>query len=155
MSVPVRAHAQSLTMHYRKTHLNVPHGGNELECCCMYGNCYQLLIELTEWTKGICHVWSRGGHFSPSLPGGRYLKLGSKSDLRAEISGSIVRYDALAPRPDVLLLWYFVGACVATLEQKFFPHRGENIHLGSTKYNTPLMSFTGPSFFNKWIRISV
>ena len=70
--------------------------------------------------KGFCHVWSRGRHFSPSLPGDRYLKLGSKSDLRAEISGSIVRYDALAPRPGVLLIWYFVGACTATLELKFF-----------------------------------
>ena len=53
--------------------------------------------------KGTCHTWSRGRQFSPSLPGDRYLKLGSKSDLRAEISGSIVWYDALAPRPEVLL----------------------------------------------------
>ena len=52
--------------------------------------------------KGICLIWSRGRHFSPSLPGDRYLKLGSKSDLRAEISGSIVWYEALAPRPEVL-----------------------------------------------------
>ena len=52
--------------------------------------------------KGICHIWSRGRHFSPSLPGDRYLNLGSKSDLRAEISGSIVWYDALAPRSEVL-----------------------------------------------------
>ena len=28
-----------------------------------------------EWMKGICHIWSRGRHFSPSLPGNRYLKL--------------------------------------------------------------------------------
>ena len=55
--------------------------------------------------KGICHIWSRGRHFSPSLPGDRYLNLGSKSDLRAEISGSIVWYDALAPRPEVLFLF--------------------------------------------------
>ena len=52
--------------------------------------------------KGICHIWSKGWHFSPSLPGDRCLNLGSKSDLRAEISGSIVRYGALAPRPEVL-----------------------------------------------------
>ena len=52
--------------------------------------------------KGICLIRSRGWHFSPSLPGDRYLKLGSKSDLRAEISGSIVGYGALAPRPEVL-----------------------------------------------------
>ena len=94
---------------------------------------------------------SRGRHFSPSLPGDRYLKLGSKSDLRTEISGSIVRYDALAPRPAVLLLSDFVGACAVTLDHI----RGENIHIGSTKYNTLLMSYTGASFFTKWIRISV
>ena len=80
------------------------------------------IINRAGWMKGICHVWSRGRHFSPSLPGDRYLKLGSKSDLRAEISGSIVRYDALAPRSEVLLLWYFVGACAATLNLKFFPY---------------------------------
>ena len=40
--------------------------------------------------KGICQVWSRGRHFSPSLPGNSHLNLGSKSDLRAEISESIV-----------------------------------------------------------------
>ena len=106
-------------MHHRKTHLAVP-----------------------QWTKGICHLWSRGRHFTPFLPGDRYLKLCSKSDLRAEISGSrrkgfvtyglgadislppclatgiwnfapkatsgpeisgsIFRFDALAPRPEVL-----------------------------------------------------
>lgn len=56
----------------------------------------------TEWTKGICPIWSSGRRFSPSLPGNSYLKLGSKSDPRAEISGNIVRYDALAPRSEVL-----------------------------------------------------
>ena len=71
----------------------------------------------SERMKGICLIWSRGRHFSPSLPGDRYLKLGSKSDLRAEISESIVGYEALAPRPEVLrsvscfygnsLLWVF------------------------------------------------
>ena len=101
-----------------------------VECCCIYRNCYQR----AEWTKGICHIWSRGRHFSPSLPGDRYLKVGSKSDLRAKISVSIVRYDALAPRPEVLLLWYFVGACAATLKLKFlppswrkYPHRVDQI----------------------------
>ena len=31
--------------------------------------------------------------------------LGHKSDPRAEISGEIVWYDVLAPRPEVLLSW--------------------------------------------------
>ena len=112
------------------------------------------ILYRAEWTKGFCHVWSRGRHFSPSLPGDRYLKLISKSDLRAEISGSIVRYDALAPRPEVLLLWYFVGACAATLELKFLPYSWRK-YPHRVDYNTPLMSFTGASFFNEWIRISV
>ena len=58
-----------------------------------------------EWMKGICHIRSRVRHLPPSLPGDRYLKLGSKSDLRAEISWSIVWYNALValvPRPEVL-----------------------------------------------------
>ena len=55
--------------------------------------------------KGICHEWSRGRYSSPSMPGDRYLKLGSKSDHRVEISGKIIRYDALAPRPEVLRLF--------------------------------------------------
>ena len=46
--------------------------------------------------KGICHKWSRGRHFSPSLHvrEARYLKTEhaqAESDLRAEISGSIVK----------------------------------------------------------------
>ena len=48
--------------------------------------------------------------------------LTQKSDLRAEISGSIVRYDALAPRPEVLLSWYSVCACAVSLGQKFLPY---------------------------------
>ena len=64
--------------------------------------------------KGICHIWSRGRHFSPSMPGDRYLKLGSKSDLRAEISGNIVWYDALAPRPEVLRSFCSIYANVSS-----------------------------------------
>ena len=50
----------------------------------------------------MCRKWSRGRYFPLSLPGHRFLKLGSKSDCWAEISGDIVRYDALVPRPEVL-----------------------------------------------------
>ena len=40
------------------------------------------------------NVWSRARHFSSSLSSDKYLNLGSKSDLRAEILGSIVWYNA-------------------------------------------------------------
>ena len=45
-----------------------------------------------------------------------------KSDPRAEISGEIVWYDALAPRPEVLLFSYLVCACAVLLELKFLPY---------------------------------
>ena len=94
----------------------------KLECRCIYRNRYQLLIELSGRKGSVTYGLGADISLPPSLPGDRYLKLGSKSDLRAEISGTIVRYDALAPRPEVLLLCYFVGACAATLELKFFPY---------------------------------
>ena len=40
-----------------------------------------------------------------SLPGHRYLKLGSKSNLQAEISGSIVWYEALALLPEAMPIY--------------------------------------------------
>ena len=60
-------------------------------------NWYNIPIEgdIASRKKGICHIWSRGRHFSPSLPDAlvlhRYLKTSVQSDLRAEISGSIVK----------------------------------------------------------------
>ena len=102
-------------MHHCKT-LARTTWGELLECCCIYSSCYQLLIELSGRKGSVTY----GLGTDISLPPcDRYLKLGSKSDLRAEISGIIVWYDALAPRSEVLLLWYFVGACAITLELKF------------------------------------
>ena len=51
----------------------------------------------------------------------QYVKRNTyNSKLRAEISGNIVRYDALSPRSEVLLSWYFVCACAATHELKWY-----------------------------------
>ena len=82
-------------------HLYLPHGRINWHTVVYISKLFHVRNR-SEWMKGICPIWFRGRHFSPSLPGDRYLKLGSKSDLRAEISGSIVRYEALAPRPEVL-----------------------------------------------------
>ena len=49
---------------------------------------WRITTSWTEWLKGICHVWSRSRHFSPSLPGDRYLNLGSWSDLRPKSRGA-------------------------------------------------------------------
>ena len=96
-----KAHAQLSNTFRTNTHFYVPLGRNNRSTL-IYIQKWLVNIYRTEWMKGICHIRSRGRHFSPSLPGDRYLKLGSKSDLRAEISGTIVWYDALAPRPEVL-----------------------------------------------------
>ena len=48
-----------------------------------------------EWMKGICHIWSRGRHFSPSMPGDRYLKL---SSCTKAITGSKSREHCLVRR---------------------------------------------------------
>ena len=88
-----------------------------------------LLLNRAEWMKGICLMWSRGRHFSPSLLGNRYLKLGSKSVHRAEIPGNIVRYGALAPRPEVLRFWYLVCACAVSWNWiSYLPYASENRH---------------------------
>ena len=108
----------------------------------MYRYCDQLFIELSGRKGFATNVLGADISLPPSLPGDRYLKLGSKGDLRAEISGSIVRYEALAPRPEVLLLCYFVGTCAAPLELKFltyswrkYPHRVDKIqHAADANY---------------------
>ena len=104
MIVSARAHVQLSTMNRTKTHLKVRNGGNNEKTALFK---YKLLpvMNRAEWMKGICQIRSRGRHFSPSLPGDRYLKLGSKSDHRFDISGNIVWYDALAPRLEILLSW--------------------------------------------------
>ena len=61
--------------------------------------------ELLRRREGICHLWSRGRHFSPSLPvvgrASESLARSCESDLRAEISGESSRYGAQATRPEV------------------------------------------------------
>ena len=88
-----------------------------------------LLMNRTEWMKGICHLRSRGRHFSPSLATG-IQSLAHKSDHRAEISGNIVWYDALAPRPEVLLSGYFVCACAVSNFSEFLSYSwGKNVNI--------------------------
>ena len=60
-----------------KTHLKLPHGRNNWNALLYIENWF-FVINRVEWKKGICHIWSRGRRFSPSLPGDRYLKLNSQ-----------------------------------------------------------------------------
>ena len=70
-SASARAQAHLSNVHLAETHLSVPHGGNN-EIAVTY--IYKLLVSKggAKWMNGICHTWSRGRHFSPSLPGDRY-----------------------------------------------------------------------------------
>ena len=82
----------------------------------IYRNWYYLRVELSGWMGFV----SYGLGADLSLPPCLSVTIGiwtltHKSDLRAEISGSIVWYDALAPRPEVLLSWCFVCACAGFL----------------------------------------
>ena len=58
-----------------------------------------------ELMKGICHIWSRGRHFSPSMPGDRYLKLSSQKRSPGRNLGEhrLVRRSGTTSRGTVLL----------------------------------------------------
>ena len=87
-----------------------------------------------EWMKGICHLWSGGRHFSPSLPGNRYLKLSSQKRSPGRNLGEhrLVRRSGTASRGTALV--------VVCLRMRSFPGTevftvflGENIRVGSIK----------------------
>ena len=95
--------------------------------------------------KGICLMWSRGRHFSPSLPGDRYLKLGSKSDHRAEIWGNIVRYSALAfslRMRSFLKLNFLLAICVGKSSR--MSSQLHNIFLGEGSVSQKSLNLTNP-----------
>ena len=125
ISVPARAQAQlwikTLTCMYHMKEAS-------RKLCYIFRNCYKIWIELSGWKGSVTY----GLGADLSLPQCLSVTTGiwtltHKSDLRAEISGSIVWYDALAPRPEVLLSWYSVCACAVFLGQKFLPYSWEEI----------------------------
>ena len=65
--------------------------------------------------KGICHIWSRGRHFSPSLPGDRYLILGSPQKRppgRNLGEHRLVRRSGATSRGTVLIFCFLCKLCV-------------------------------------------
>ena len=97
------------------------------------------------WMKGICHIWSRGRHFSPSMPGDRYLKLSSQKRSPGRNLGEhrLVRRSGTASRSTALLVF--------CLRMRSFPitevviSLGKNIPAGESKYKTLSMAFTRTS----------
>ena len=103
----LQGRTRNCKIHIAETHLYVPQEWNNRNPF-LYMERMIIIISSVEWMKGVCHTWSWGRHSSPSLPscpvttGIRNSAL-PKSDPRAEISVEIVWYDALAPRPEILL----------------------------------------------------
>ena len=88
-----------------------------------YRNWYYLWVELSGWVGSVTNGLGADLSLPPCLSVTTGIwNLTHKSDLRAEISGSIVWYDALAPCPEVLLSWCFVRACAASFEFKCWPY---------------------------------
>ena len=87
-----------------------------------------------EWMKGICHLWSRGRHFSPSLPGNRYLKLSSQKRSPGRNLGEhrLVRRSGTASRGTAILVVCLRMRSVPGTEV-FTVILGKNIRVGSIK----------------------
>ena len=72
-------HMRNCKTHRAKTHFYLPYGISKWNTF-VYIKIDLTVVTRAEWKKGICHKWSRGRYFSPSLSVGdaRYLKLGSE-----------------------------------------------------------------------------
>ena len=79
--------------------------------------------------KGICNIWSRGRHFSPSLPGDRYLKLSSQKRSPSRNLGEhrLVRRSGTASRGTALLV-----PCLRT--RSLFPYNSISYGNRGKKY---------------------
>ena len=82
------------------------------------------------WMKGICLIWSRGRHFSPSLPDrgptGIWNLAHSISDPRAEISGILVMVRRSSSTSRGTTYWFQYFCCfpvslVFHLRMRMFP----------------------------------
>ena len=117
--------------------------------CYICRNWYYLRIELSGWKGSVTYGLGADLSLPQCLSATTGIwTLTHKSDLRAEISGSIVRYGALAPRPEVLLSLYLVRACALSCNWSSYHIPGKNILLGSTRYKTLIMLFTRASLLN-------
>ena len=87
--------------------------------------------------KGICHLWSRGRHFSPSLPGDRYLKLDSQKRSPGRNLGEhrLVRRSGIASRGTALLV-FFSRMRSVTRTVLLTICMGKNIRAGFLKFKS-------------------
>ena len=114
---------------------HVPHGGNDQNAV-LYMQKLLLVINRVEWTKGICHIWSRGRPISPSLPVGDdwYLNLSSQKRPPGRNLGehrSVRRSGTTSRGTVVLVLSLRMRSCPRTEVRTIF--LGKSIHAGSSK----------------------
>jgi len=101
----------------------------------IYGNWYYLWIEQSGWMGSVSYGLGADISLPPCLSAAIGIwTLAYKSDPWAEISGEIVWYDALAPRPEVLLSWYFTCACTHCLDLEFSPYSKIRLVLAIISY---------------------
>ena len=131
-----------------KTHLNVPHGGNNQNAV-LYLWKLLLVMNRVERKKGICDLWSRGRLISPSLPVGDdwYLNLSSQKRSPGRNLGEhrLVRRSGTASRGTVVLAF--------CLRMRSFPRTevltiflSQNIRVGATKQPTLSMDLLVPVY---------
>ena len=113
---------------------------------CIYRTYYYLWIELSGRKESVTYGLGVDICLPHLLATGIWTLAHPKSALRAEISGSIVRYDALAARPEVLLYWHFVCACADSLKLKSSPYSWGKCLQGVNKYNFGRKKITKVAF---------
>ena len=117
----------------------------------IYRNWYYLWVELSGWMGSVSYGLGADLSLPPCLSATIGIwTLAHKSDPRAEISGEIVWYEALEPRPEVLLSWCFVCACaVPSNSSSYHIPENEMNCVGSIaiEYMTVFTWFPRASFF--------
>ena len=102
------------------------------------------LSELSECRKGICLVWPRGRHFSPLLPGYRYLKFNSQKCSRGRDirENRLVRRSGATSTDTALLV--FCSRMRRSLKLKFSPYSWEKISANGQVITTRSLSLSLP-----------
>ena len=95
--------------------------------------------------KGVCHILSKGRHFSPSLPGDRYLKLSSQELSPSRYLGEHHSVRRSGTRGTALLAFYLhMRTFLRTEALTIFV--GKNIRLVSSECKTMFCAFSAGSW---------
>ena len=106
--------------------------------------------------KGICHIWSRGRHFSPSMPGDRYLKLSSQKRSPGRNLGEhhLIRRSGTASRGTALLVFCLrMRSFPVIVSLTIFVAKSKRV--GPTKYKPTLTVFARVSLLHKILKILI